>query len=79
MKPWENGLAEYGAKVVIAGLDLSRAKEVAQDIKDKYPSSEATAIKCDVTDENSVASFRDKVVSQFRQSRYSGQFAWVSM
>jgi len=60
-----NGLAEYGAKVVIAGLDLSRAEEVAQDIQAKYQSSDATAIKCDVTDEKSVASFRDQVVSRF--------------
>ena len=60
-----NGLAEYGAKVVIAGLDLSRAEQVAQDIQAKYQSSDATAIKCDVTDEKSVASFRDQVVSRF--------------
>lgn len=60
-----NGLAEYGAKVVIAGLNESRASEVAQAIKAKYQSSDAIAMKCDVTDERSVASLRDRVISQF--------------
>jgi NAD(P)-dependent dehydrogenase (short-subunit alcohol dehydrogenase family) len=60
-----NGLAEYGAKVVIADLDIERAEEVAQDIRAKYNSSDAIAIKFDITDEKSVASLRDQVVSRF--------------
>ena len=60
-----NGLAEYGAKVVIADLDIERAEEVAQDIRTKYQSSDAIAIKFDITDEKSVASLRDQVVTRF--------------
>jgi NAD(P)-dependent dehydrogenase (short-subunit alcohol dehydrogenase family) len=60
-----NGLAEYGAKVVIADLDLQRADQVAQDIKSKYKSSEAVAFKLDITDEKSVASVRDQIITRF--------------
>jgi NAD(P)-dependent dehydrogenase (short-subunit alcohol dehydrogenase family) len=60
-----DGLAEYGAKVVVANLDLSRAEAVAKDVRNKYPSSEAIAMKCDVTDEKSVVSVGDAVVSHF--------------
>lgn len=60
-----NGLAEYGAKIAIADVDLQRAEQVAQDIKSKYKASEATAFKLDITDEKSVASVRDQVVSKF--------------
>jgi NAD(P)-dependent dehydrogenase (short-subunit alcohol dehydrogenase family) len=59
------GLAEYGAKVIIAGRNLKRAEEVAQDITSKFKQSEATAMQVDITDENSVAALRDKVVSLF--------------
>jgi NAD(P)-dependent dehydrogenase (short-subunit alcohol dehydrogenase family) len=59
------GLAEYGAKVVIAGRNLKRAEEVAQNIISKFNQSEATAMQVDITNENSVATLRDKVVSLF--------------
>jgi NAD(P)-dependent dehydrogenase (short-subunit alcohol dehydrogenase family) len=59
------GLAEYGAKVVIASRTLGRAEEVAQDILSKYKHSEAIAMQVDITEESSVASLRDKVVSIF--------------
>ena len=59
------GLAEYGAKVIIAGRNLKRAEEVAQNITSKFKQSEATAMQVDITDENSVAVLRDKVVSIF--------------
>jgi NAD(P)-dependent dehydrogenase (short-subunit alcohol dehydrogenase family) len=59
------GLAEYGAKVVIAGRNLGRAEEVAQNIISKFNLSEAAAMQVDITDENSVAALRDKVVSIF--------------
>ncbi len=60
-----SGLAEYGAKVVIADLDLERAEDIAQDIKTIYKSSDAVAMKCDVTDEKSIAALRDQVVTRF--------------
>jgi gluconate 5-dehydrogenase len=60
-----HGLAEYGAKIVVADLDLPRAEQVAQDIKSKFKSSDASAMKCDITDEKSIAALRDKVVSTF--------------
>lgn len=60
-----HGLAEYGAKVVVADVDLPKAEQVAQDIQAKYKGSDATAFKFDITDEKSVAALRDKVVSKF--------------
>ena len=60
-----HGLAEYGAKIVVADLDLPRAEQVAQDIKSKFKSSDASAMKFDITDEKSIAALRDKVVSTF--------------
>lgn len=59
------GLAEYGAKVVIADLNLSRAKSVAKVVQDKYTTSEAVASQCDVTDEDSVTALGRMVVSKF--------------
>jgi NAD(P)-dependent dehydrogenase (short-subunit alcohol dehydrogenase family) len=59
------GLAEYGAKVVIAGRNLNRAQDVAQDIAAKYKKSDAVALQVDMIDENSVAELKDKVVSIF--------------
>ena len=58
-------MAEYGAKVVIAGRNLERAEDVAQNIISKFNNSEATAMQVDITDEKSVAALRDKVVSHF--------------
>lgn len=60
-----NGLAEYGARVVIAGRNLDRAEEVSHNIVSKYRHSEAVAMRVDITDEHSVAALRDKVVSIF--------------
>ncbi len=60
-----HGLAEYGAKIVVADLDLPRGEQVAQDIKSKFKSSDALAMKLDITDEKSIAALRDKVVSTF--------------
>ena len=59
------GLAEYGAKVVIASRTLTRAEEVAKDVVSKFQNSEAIAMQVDITDENSVVNLRDKVVSIF--------------
>lgn len=60
-----HGLAEYGAKVVIVGTNIEKAEKVAAEIRDKYESSEAVAIRCDVTDENSVSDLKDKVIDRF--------------
>jgi NAD(P)-dependent dehydrogenase (short-subunit alcohol dehydrogenase family) len=60
-----HGLAEYGAKVVIAGRDMVKAERIAQDILSKKKDSEATPFKFDITDEKSVADLRDRVVSKF--------------
>jgi len=59
------GLAEYGAKVVIADVNAEKAEQIAQDIRSKFK-SEAVAIKFDITDEKSVAQLREQVVSKFR-------------
>jgi NAD(P)-dependent dehydrogenase (short-subunit alcohol dehydrogenase family) len=60
-----HGLASFGAKVIIADINLARAEEVAEDIKTKYKTSDAIALKVDISDENSVATLRDQVISQF--------------
>jgi NAD(P)-dependent dehydrogenase (short-subunit alcohol dehydrogenase family) len=59
------GLAEYGAKVVIADVSMERAQEVAADIRAKYKTSDAVAMKFDISDEKSVAALRDQVISTF--------------
>jgi NAD(P)-dependent dehydrogenase (short-subunit alcohol dehydrogenase family) len=60
-----HGLASFGAKVIIADINLAKAEEVAGDLKAKNKASEAIALKVDVSDENSVAALRDQVISQF--------------
>jgi len=59
------GLAEYGAKIVIADISQEKADVVADDIRAKYKNSDAVAMKFDITDEKSVAALRDKVISTF--------------
>jgi NAD(P)-dependent dehydrogenase (short-subunit alcohol dehydrogenase family) len=59
------GLAEYGAKVVIADLDAPKAELVTQEINNRYRSAEAAAFKVDITDEKSVIALRDQVINQF--------------
>jgi NAD(P)-dependent dehydrogenase (short-subunit alcohol dehydrogenase family) len=60
-----DGLAEYGARVAVADPDINKANRVAGDIVSRYPASEATGFLCDVTDEKSVSSLRDQVISRF--------------
>lgn len=57
------GLAEYGARVVIADVNAERAEQVAQDIQSNFK-SEAVAIKFDITDEKSVAQMAEQVVAK---------------
>ncbi len=61
-----NGLAEYGAKVVIAGPTPDKAERVAESIKSKHHSSEILSLKVDVTDETSVVALKDQVISRFQ-------------
>jgi NAD(P)-dependent dehydrogenase (short-subunit alcohol dehydrogenase family) len=60
-----NALAEYGAKVVVADLNISRAKDIAEDIRAKFKSSDATALEFDIGDEQSVGSLKDQVIKRF--------------
>ena len=59
-----HGLAEYGAKVVIADIDQQKAEQVARDIRAREK-QEAVAFKFDITDEKSVAALRDQVIAKF--------------
>jgi NAD(P)-dependent dehydrogenase (short-subunit alcohol dehydrogenase family) len=60
-----HALAEYGAKVVVAGTNIPKAQAVASDIRNKFKGSEATPLKFDVRDEYSIAELRDQVVKLF--------------
>ncbi|MEE8412982.1 MAG: glucose 1-dehydrogenase [Dehalococcoidales bacterium] len=59
-----HGLAEYGAKVVIADVNAEKSEQVAKDIRSKFK-SEAAAMTFDITDEKSVAGLAEQVVSKF--------------
>ena len=59
-----HGLAEYGARVVIADMDLPGEEHMAQDLQSKHK-SEAAAIKFDITGEKSVAQLAEQVVAKF--------------
>ncbi len=58
------GFAEYGARVVIAGRNMEKAEQIAQDIRAEYK-SEAAAFPVDVTDEKSVSRLAEQVLGQF--------------
>jgi gluconate 5-dehydrogenase len=59
------GLAEYGARVIVAGRNIAKAEQVAQDIRAKYKSSDSAAFQFDITEESSVSALRDKIAAQF--------------
>ena len=50
--------SQEGAKVIVADINLSSAKEIAKDIN-------GTAIEVDVSDSKSMKSFSEKVFSEF--------------
>lgn len=58
------GLAEYGAKVVIAGRNKEKAEQVVQNINNETKSP-AVAFRVDVTDEKSVSSLAEQVIAKF--------------
>ena len=58
------GLAQYGAKVVISDFRSAAAEETADAIKSQIK-SEAIAIKCDITNEENVVKLAETVVDKF--------------
>jgi NAD(P)-dependent dehydrogenase (short-subunit alcohol dehydrogenase family) len=60
-----HGLAEYGAKVAVADVNKERSEQVAKEINDKYPGSDAAAFQFDITDEASVADLKDRIVAKY--------------
>lgn len=59
-----HGFAEYGAKVVIADMNIERAEQVARNISAKFK-SEAAAFWVDVTEEKSVIQLAEQVMAHF--------------
>jgi NAD(P)-dependent dehydrogenase (short-subunit alcohol dehydrogenase family) len=59
------GLAEFGAKVVVAGPSAARIDQAARNIKANFPSAEVISLRVDTTDEKSVMALKDQVVSRF--------------
>jgi NAD(P)-dependent dehydrogenase (short-subunit alcohol dehydrogenase family) len=60
-----HGLAEYGAKVVVAGSTLAKAEQVVREMQGEFQSSVIIPLRVDITDEKSVISLRDQVVERF--------------
>jgi NAD(P)-dependent dehydrogenase (short-subunit alcohol dehydrogenase family) len=58
------GLAQYGAKVVVADLNYETANKVAEDINVNNALN-AVAIKVDVTSEENIIELKNKVLSSF--------------
>lgn len=62
------GIAEkfmgHGASVVLADIDNEAASETAEELKDTYE-NEAIAVRCDVTDSESVEEMVERTVDQF--------------
>jgi NAD(P)-dependent dehydrogenase (short-subunit alcohol dehydrogenase family) len=59
-----HGLAEFGAKVVVAGRNKERAEQIAKDIREETK-AEAVAMMVDVTDEKSVIRLAEQVIDRF--------------
>ena len=58
------GLARYGAKVVIADINLSAAEAIADVIKSQLK-SEVMATRFDITNEENVVKLAEKVIDKF--------------
>jgi NAD(P)-dependent dehydrogenase (short-subunit alcohol dehydrogenase family) len=58
------GMAQYGAKVVVASRRLPELEKIAQAIQAEY-AAEVAAFSVDVTDEKSVARLVEQVVKKF--------------
>jgi gluconate 5-dehydrogenase len=59
-----DGLARYGANVIVASRNLPSLRRVAQKIQSKYD-RETAAFQVDVTDEESVMQLAEQVVTKF--------------
>lgn len=58
-------LAEIGASVVIADIDMERAEAEAAQVRAEFPQGEAMALKLDVTSQASVAAGLEAVLVAF--------------
>ncbi len=58
-------LAEIGASVVIADIDMERAEAEAAQVRAEFPQGEAMALKLDVTSQASVAAGLELVLGAF--------------
>lgn len=57
-------LAREGARVAVCSRDADRIAETARDLKKKY-GADVLPVVCDVSDPESVAGFRDRVLEAF--------------
>jgi len=58
------GLAEYGARVVVAGRDTTKAEQIARRIRTKL-GGEVVSLHVDVTEEKSVTNLAKQVMDKF--------------
>ncbi|EKD04207.1 fatty acid beta-oxidation-related protein [Trichosporon asahii var. asahii CBS 8904] len=57
--------AAEGAKVVLSDVNAEAVQKAAEQVKARFPSSEAIAVKCDVSKEDDVKALVDKAVETF--------------
>ena len=55
------GLAEFGAKVVIAGRNMDKGGVLVNNINSRFAQSQAVALAVDISDESSINQLKDKV------------------
>ena len=58
------GFAAYGAKIAVAGRNLEKGKEIAQNIS-KETGAEAEAFRVDITDDEGVVQLAEQVMKRF--------------
>ena len=59
------GLIKAGATVIFADIDIASAEQAVADIRTCIPGSQAIALKCDVTGEESVESGFREIINRF--------------
>lgn len=72
--------AAEGAKVVLSDVNAEAVQKAAEQVKARFPSSEAIAVKCDVSKEDDVKALVDKAVETFGRLdvMVSQQSGWES-
>jgi NAD(P)-dependent dehydrogenase (short-subunit alcohol dehydrogenase family) len=65
-RAFSEALAEYGADIVVADIDLDSAKETVEIIKKDY-GRDAIAVKVDVSKSNEVREMVEKTIDRFRK------------